>query len=1319
MKEQNVASEILSDIVTHMKYAKYIPELKRRETYEEIIDRNKAMHVRRYPELKKEIDEAYDYVYDRQVLPSGRSLQFAGKAIEVSPARIFNCSALAIKDIKAFSEVMFLLLMGCGTGYSVQKAHIRQLPPLQGVEKPVGKQRKKRYLVQDSIVGWADAIKALMESYFYHEREIDYDFSDIRKKGAPLVTSGGKAPGPEPLRVCLNKIASLLENVVATRGPGTKLTPLEAHDILCFLADAVLCGGIRRSASICLFSLDDKEMLECKFGDWWETNPQRGRANNSAVIDRSLITKEVFDDLWDKVEASGSGEPGLFFSNDVELLTNPCCFTGDMEITTNKGEQMFSKLDGKTALIWNGEEYTEASFWKVGEKPTIELILSTGKHIRCTADHEFMTVDGDWVEAKDSHKKRLSVISESKIVSDIEAVKLGFLQGDGVLSRLASKEHLGLEINIGSKDKEIFELFDLPESDAKAHYVVGYNDRLRELEFSQDVLPDREFPQKYFDSLETLDIKGDFLRGMYSANGCVVKGARIAYKTTCFSLATSLVDALKEFGIQPYITTNKPTKVKFLNGEYLCKQSYDVNIYPLAEVLLFAKYIGFEHKYKNDSLKELIKLKSPMVKYMRDGEVETVYDFNEPKKNCGFVQGVKAHNCEISLQSYSFCNLTTLNASTVETQEDLNTRVRMAARIATLQAGYTDFYYLRKEWRELVEEEALIGVSMTGLASENVLSLNFKEAAQIVKDENEEFAAKMGINKAHRTTCVKPEGCQVPETLIVSDKGIFTLDELGDKAGEDWQKLRYGITSVATDKNIQEVGKFYNNGFKDTKKITLDSGLILEATHNHMYRVLRDDAYVWVEAKDIIEGDILPYALGSYTGGTYQEFQYSQIIDEHSHNSIMLPEQYVLDEDFAWLLGLYNADGSNHAKGIRISGNWNERKGFDKAQRIIKEKFGLDSTITKHNQNETDLRCQLVVNSTYLPKMFEEFGILKGRSDEIVVPLAVRMSPPSVIKSFYDGFFVGDGNFNDVKAPSFSTTSREFAMSTVVILRSLGIDCKVRLVGRRVGNYGDKQQYWVSVRQGRSVEHRYVSIHNREIWKKLDDLGMSNLSFDTVISIEDSENYTLDIEVPESNTYVANSYISHNTASLVLGTSSGVHAWYADYYWRRVSVGKEEAIYSYLAENHPELVEDDYFRPSTMAKIKVPQKAPEGAMLRYETALDTLERVKMLSLDWIQEGHREGDNFNNVSCTISVRDNEWDEVGEWMWENRDNYTGIAVLPFDGGSYTQSPFEECTKEEYEEAMKHLTNIDLTQVIEEDDMTDLQGEVACGGGACEIT
>ena len=617
----DVSNRILSDITVYMKYAKYIPELNRRETWEELVTRNKNMHIKKYPQLKDEIEEKYVLVYDKKVLPSMRSMQFGGKPIEISPNRVYNCAYLPIDHIDSFSETMFLLLGGTGVGYSVQQHHVNQLPP---INKPYDK-RFKRYLIGDSIEGWADAVKVLIKSYLNgRSSKIVFDYSDIRAKGARLVTSGGKAPGPQPLKECLLKLEGLLDS----KDDGSQLSSLEVHDMVCYIADAVLAGGIRRAALISLFSAHDEEMISCKTGDWWEKNPQRGRSNNSAVLMRHKITKEFFMDLWKRVELSGAGEPGIYFNNDKDWGTNPCC--------------------------------------------------------------------------------------------------------------------------------------------------------------------------------------------------------------------------------------------------------------------------------------------------------------------------------EIALRPYQFCNLCEVNVSNIESQKDLNERVKTAAFIGTLQAGYTNFHYLREIWQNTTERDALIGVSMTGIGSAAVLQLDMKEAASIVKKENARVAKLIGINKAARTTCVKPAG----------------------------------------------------------------------------------------------------------------------------------------------------------------------------------------------------------------------------------------------------------------------------------------------------------------------------------------------------------------------------------TTSLTLGTSSGIHAWHNDFYIRRMRVGKNESIYNYLKINHPELLEDDYFRPHDTACISIPQKAPKGSILRTESPFQLLERVKKVATEWVNTGHRTGSNTHNVSATISLREHEWDAAGKWMWDNRNHYNGLAVLPYDGGSYIQAPFEDITEEKYNELIKSLMDINLNNVIEIEDNTDLKGELACAGGACEI-
>jgi ribonucleoside-diphosphate reductase alpha chain len=615
-------NNILSDITVHMKYAKYNPELNRRETWTELVDRNIAMHKKKYPNLIDQIDEAYKYVYDKKILPSMRSLQFAGKPIEISPNRLYNCSYLPADHTDCFSEIMFLLLSGCGVGYSVQQHHIKDLP---NITKPFVK-RTRRFVIGDSIEGWSDAVKVLIKSYLGNKRtsKILFDYTDIRPKGARLVTSGGKAPGPQPLKECLIKV----EGILNAKEDGSTLSSIETHDIICHIADAVLAGGIRRAALISLFSAADDEMISCKSGDWWESNPQRGRANNSAVLMRHKITEDFFMNLWKRVELSGAGEPGIYLNNDKDWGTNPCC--------------------------------------------------------------------------------------------------------------------------------------------------------------------------------------------------------------------------------------------------------------------------------------------------------------------------------EIALRPFQFCNLCEVNVSDIESQDDFNTRVKAAAFIGTLQAGYTDFHYLREIWKETTEKDALIGVSMTGIGSGAVLNFDMSDAAKIVNKENARVAKLIGINKSARSTTVKPAG----------------------------------------------------------------------------------------------------------------------------------------------------------------------------------------------------------------------------------------------------------------------------------------------------------------------------------------------------------------------------------TTSLVLGTSSGIHAWHNDYYVRRMRVGKNEAIYTYLSVNHPELIEDEFFRPHDTAVISVPQKAPEGSIMRTESPFDTLERVKRVATEWVKPGHRTGSNSHNVSATISLREDEWDEAGKWMWENRNHYNGLSVLPYNGGTYTQAPFEDIDEAKFIEMSKVLSNVDLTKVVELDDNTDLSGELACAGGNCEV-
>jgi ribonucleoside-diphosphate reductase alpha chain len=315
--EVNKSNKLLSEIVSYRTYAKHLKAINRRESLEETINRNLTMYLEKYPKLSRDIIKAFKQVHDFNVMPSMRSLQFGGEAIFRNNVRLFNCSFANITYPRIFAESLFLLLSGTGFGYSVQKHHIEQLPIIRTPKE------EGIYVVHDSIEGWAEALNQLMSAYFFGAIRPIFDFSKVRQKGSYLVTTGAKAPGPEPLKNMLVKVEEMLRSC-----QGRKLRSLEVHDIICLVADCVLSGGIRRAALISLFDRNDTTMLTCKHGSWWEKYPHRARANNSAVLPRNETTFEEFKNVYDMCVASNAGEPGFFWTNNVEWGTNPCAEIG-------------------------------------------------------------------------------------------------------------------------------------------------------------------------------------------------------------------------------------------------------------------------------------------------------------------------------------------------------------------------------------------------------------------------------------------------------------------------------------------------------------------------------------------------------------------------------------------------------------------------------------------------------------------------------------------------------------------------------------------------------------------------------------------------------------------------------------------------------------------------------------------------------------------------------------------------------------------------------------------------------------------------------
>jgi len=324
------------------KYARWLEDKNRRETWKEAVERVKNMMHTKYADdnISDEINWAYDIMYKKKVLGSQRALQFGGEPILKRHAKIYNCTSSYCDRLRFFQECFWLLLCGSGTGFSVQKHHVAKLPPLE--HDPVEGEGTK-YVIDDSIEGWSDALGVLLSSYFskpvdefkaYKNTHVIFDYSNIRAKGSSLASGVGKAPGYEPLANGLEKIRALLDRCIANGQK--KLRPIDAYDIVMHSSDAVLSGGVRRSASLALFSPDDEEMAKAKTGNWYMENPQRARSNNSALLLKNETTFEEFDTLMQSVKEFG--EPGFIWSESTEMIFNPCVEIGMWPVDEETGK---------------------------------------------------------------------------------------------------------------------------------------------------------------------------------------------------------------------------------------------------------------------------------------------------------------------------------------------------------------------------------------------------------------------------------------------------------------------------------------------------------------------------------------------------------------------------------------------------------------------------------------------------------------------------------------------------------------------------------------------------------------------------------------------------------------------------------------------------------------------------------------------------------------------------------------------------------------------------------------------------------------------
>lgn len=758
-------STALNDFIFQSKYARYNSILGRKEIFSESIDRIMNMHItylnKKHPDVLNHSDfvndfmEAFEAYKQEKVYGSQRALQFGGDPILRKHCRQYNCAFTYADRLEVFKEIEWVLLCGCGAGVSVERKHVNKLPKM--LDKLSDETRV--FKVEDSIEGWALAIHQIIQYYFVKDTPYPkFDYSGVRKNGS-LISGGFVAPGPEGLKKAIDRIQTLLDKVHSTT---KKLTPLNVTDIIAFCADSVLSGGVRRSALIILFDPEDEEMFNSKTGDWFYTNPQRARYNASAALDRDKVPIELFYKIFNATKQFG--EPGFFWRSDEGLGCNPCQPAWAPIITPNGLSTIGDIKEGDK--IWSSEGWTTViKKWSTGIKPVYKY-RTTGGVFYGTENHRLVS-KGVKIEAKDcNYVDSLSGNYENdNIIINPQLVMDGLVIGDGYFHKASNNL---IVLCIGEKDSdyhnsEISHLIkEYRPGVGKTSWEIITNVKVEELKRKYEI----EIPDRYMSGTKSEICS--FLRGLYTANGSVVSN-RITLKTTSSKLRDQVQLLLSYLGIDSYYTTNKPTKIKFDNGEYLCKESYDVNISNDREK--FVNLIGFIQKYKNEkiTIKKISKIVTnrPIKETVLIGE-EEVFDITvDNESHTYWTGGLNVSNCaEIGFKpvingktGWQFCNLVTISGRNIDSEEDFYSACKHASTIATIQAAYNEFPFLGEVTEELVKSDPLIGVSISGIMCNPEILLDpevLRAGAKVVLDQNTKIAKALNINIATRTTTVKP-----------------------------------------------------------------------------------------------------------------------------------------------------------------------------------------------------------------------------------------------------------------------------------------------------------------------------------------------------------------------------------------------------------------------------------------------------------------------------------------------------------------------------------------------------------------------------------
>lgn len=809
------------------KYARWLEDKNRRETWKEAVERVKNMMYTKYAEfgISEEINWAYDIMYKKKVLGSQRALQFGGEPILKRHAKIYNCTSSYCDRLRFFQECFWLLLCGSGTGFSVQKHHVAKLPTL---EHDTVNGEGTKYVIDDSIEGWANALGVLLSSYFskpvdefksYKNTHVIFDYSNIRAKGSSLASGVGKAPGYEPLANGLEKIRALLDRCIADGQK--KLRPIDAYDIVMHSSDAVLSGGVRRSASLALFSHDDEEMAKAKTGNWYIDNPQRARSNNSALLLKNETTFEEFQTLMESVKEFG--EPGFIWSESKEMIFNPCV-VANSTVVTDRGIKMVSELiDKPFNAIVDGLSYpSHKGFWKTGTKQVIELQFKSGRVLKVTPNHKIMTTTG-WKEARDINFGENVVINNHRSYP-LESVAnfnptssdwkkgylLGLFLGDGNHSRSSSqlkwwgesKEQYRREAYAMLSDIGFTNNHNTSEQNSVAVYSSIESKRLMQFAIDNDCMVGTSKRLSKKSICGSWNHISGLVAGYFDADGTVlvnnIKGSSLRISSVQLENLQNLQIALNALGIYSKIYKNRRSEGDRVmpdgNGgtkNYFCQASHELVI-SSDNIVRFAKYIPIKNIDKANKIQTIVNNYQRMpnrtnfidtlINKTIVGELD-VYDCTVEDIHAFDNDGVYVHNCveigmwpvdeETGKSGWQGCNLSTINCSSIEDEQDFYDRCKAAAIIGTLQAGFTKLDYLGEISCRIFEREALLGVSLTGIMEKHDLVLSekvLKAGAKIAVETNKEMANKIGINQAARVTCLKPEGTS--SSMLGTSSGI-------------------------------------------------------------------------------------------------------------------------------------------------------------------------------------------------------------------------------------------------------------------------------------------------------------------------------------------------------------------------------------------------------------------------------------------------------------------------------------------------------------------------------------------------------------------